>query len=125
PGAPDQSDGCQPALRPGPVAPAHPAPCEWSVGGAIMKDSPPSGDVALEALLGQIADEFTERLHRGEQPDIEDYARRYPEIADVLRQVLATLQVLGPADLAAPSASGVETRQPITGCLGDFRLVCE
>jgi hypothetical protein len=81
-------------------------------------------DSAMEALLGQVADEFTERLNRGEQPDIEDYARRYPEIADLLRQVLAALQAMGPAGMASESASsGPEARAPASGCLGDFRLL--
>jgi WD40 repeat protein/serine/threonine protein kinase len=82
-------------------------------------------DSALEALLGQVADEFTERLKRGEQPDIEDYARRHPEIADLLRQVLAALQVMGPAAGTAVEDSGPEQGSALPGCLGDFRIVRE
>jgi hypothetical protein len=33
------------------------------------------------ALVGRIADEFTDRLNRGENPQIEDYAAQYPEVA--------------------------------------------
>src|SRR5262245_5196097 len=49
---------------------------------------------ALEDLVGQVAGEFTDRLQRGERPDVEDYIHRYPEIADVLRQMLPALRVM-------------------------------
>ena len=49
---------------------------------------------SLEALVGQIAEEFLQQTQRGEQPDVEEYARRYPAIAPVLRQVLAALQLV-------------------------------
>jgi hypothetical protein len=49
---------------------------------------------ALESLMVQVADEFIDRLNRGEQPDVEEYARRYPEIAGLLRQMLPALQLL-------------------------------
>src|SRR5439155_13995360 len=52
---------------------------------------------ALESLVGQIADEFTRRHHRGEGPRVEEYADRYPELADLLREILPTIQALGPA----------------------------
>ena len=38
-----------------------------------------------------IADSFIAQLRRGEQPGIEDYAARYPELADQIRDVLPTL----------------------------------
>ena len=63
-----------------------------------MTDPVLARDSACEARLGQIADEFTRRLQHGEKPDIEDYARRYPDMADMLRQVLPALQVMGSAE---------------------------
>ncbi len=81
---------------------------------------------SMEALLGQVADEFTDRLNRGERPDIEDYARRYPELAAILRQVLPALQVMGPGisqDEAGPAQTAGEA--PASGFLGDFRLIRE
>ena len=59
-----------------------------------MRDDPTHRDESAESLLGQVADEFTERLSRGEQPDVEDYARRYPQIAAVLREALPALLTL-------------------------------
>jgi hypothetical protein len=83
-----------------------------------MNQTLTSVDGSLEALLGQVAEEYTARLQRGETPDIEEYTRRHPQLADVLRQVLPALQVMGAAegDGDAPSAG----RQ-----LGDFRLMRE
>jgi len=52
---------------------------------------------ALESLVGQIADEFTRRHHRGEGPRVEEYADRYPQLAALLREILPTIQALGPA----------------------------
>src|SRR5438045_2024791 len=52
---------------------------------------------ALESLVGQIADEFTGRHHRGEGPRIEEYTDRYPELSGLLREILPTIQALGPA----------------------------
>jgi serine/threonine protein kinase/Flp pilus assembly protein TadD len=76
--------------------------------------------------MGAIVDAFLERLGRGERPDVEDYARRYPPLAPALRHMLPALQVLhlsaadhpGAAEAPAP---GIEPEGP----LGDFRLVRE
>jgi serine/threonine protein kinase/uncharacterized protein HemY len=81
---------------------------------------------SMESLLGQAADDFTQRLNRGEQPDIEEYASRYPQIAALLRQVLPALQLLRvPPSLPSPHGWGRdgvgEGVQP-QGTLGDFRI---
>jgi serine/threonine protein kinase/Flp pilus assembly protein TadD len=77
-----------------------------------------------EALVGQVADDFTERLHRGEKPDVEDYARRYPHIAGLLREVLPALQALAPP-AGAPVGVPAVAPEPPAGCVGDFRLLRE
>jgi serine/threonine protein kinase len=66
---------------------------------------------------------------RGDRPQIEDYAARYPQAADLLRKVLGALELIdlslpGTASEAsrAASASGGET---VAGILGDFRIVRE
>src|SRR5438045_3261015 len=84
------------------------------------------GNGSMEARLGQVADEFTDRVNRGERPEVEDYARCYPEMAGVLRQVLPALQVMGPASPAVePGGADVVSEVLVSGCLGDFRLVRE
>jgi serine/threonine protein kinase len=81
---------------------------------------------SLEALVGQIADEFTERLNNDERPEIEEYTQRYPEIATVLRQVLPALQVMGGAATEPLGADDVAySAATLRGCLGDFRILRE
>ena len=43
------------------------------------------------SLLANVADEYSEKLADGEHPDIEDYARQHPTIADAIRRVLPAL----------------------------------
>jgi serine/threonine protein kinase len=91
-----------------------------------MNDALGQQALSIEDQVGQVADEFTERLNRGEQPEVEEYAERYPQIAGLLRQVLPALQVMGPP--AGDSVFGndpMAPRSPVTGCLGDYRLLRE
>jgi serine/threonine protein kinase/tetratricopeptide (TPR) repeat protein len=81
---------------------------------------------ALEALVGQVADEFTARLKRGEQPDVEEYAQAHPEVGDLLRGILPTLEALHPDD--ADSEQYDDSPSPlelVKGCLGDYRIIRE
>jgi len=82
-----------------------------------MKPRSAADDDALAELLGQLADEFTERLQRGEQPDVEEFARRHPDAAEVVRQVLPALQAMAPTATAAAPATPPR--------LGDYRIVRE
>jgi WD40 repeat protein len=82
-----------------------------------MKEPPAVEDTGLEALVGQVADEFTAALQRGEQPDVEAFARRHPEIAGLLRQVLPALQAMRPPEVPRPA--------PPPASLGDYRIVRE
>ena len=56
-----------------------------------MKEEPKNNS-EIESLMAKIADDFLRQLKRGEQPQIEEYAKLYPDIAGLLRQVLPTLQ---------------------------------
>jgi serine/threonine protein kinase/WD40 repeat protein len=47
-----------------------------------------------EALLGQVAGEFSEQLARGETPSIDDYLARYPQIAELIRDLFPVLSAL-------------------------------
>jgi eukaryotic-like serine/threonine-protein kinase len=47
-----------------------------------------------ERLLGQIADDFTRRQKNGEQPRIDEYRARHPEIAGLIGEVLPLLVAL-------------------------------
>jgi len=67
-----------------------------------------------ELLLAQLAKEFTERLRRGESPDIEQYAQRHPELAERLRQLFPTLVLMerpaGDEAEASPESPGGVSR---------------
>ncbi|MBW3540206.1 MAG: tetratricopeptide repeat protein [Planctomycetes bacterium] len=102
-----------------------------------MNDISAHERVSLTELIGQVADEFLDRLNQGEQPQIEDYAGRHPQIAPVLRQVLPGLlqiRTLKGADSAVDPEAAHSADAPLAGhqpggspegTLGDFRIVRE
>src|SRR5262249_52590703 len=116
----------QQAARPGDAAAAQ-GPLRGRPDGVpAMSDALELEDAAAEALMGEVVDDFLARLGRGERPDPEEYARAYPQLAAVLRQMLPTLLLMhgsaaGHPALAAPSPSGVDPEGP----LGDYRIVRE
>ena len=71
-----------------------------------MTAAPMTEDGSLESLVAQVVDEFLEQQKRGEQPDPAEYAARHPHAAEVLREVLAALQVVGLSSAAALAAAG-------------------
>ena len=78
-----------------------------------------AGRAALDELIGEIAEEFTQKLVQGEQPDVEDYARKHPAHAAVLRQLLPALETL------RPDRADTESPQLTDSVLGDFRILRE
>lgn len=81
---------------------------------------------SVESLVSQVTDEYLERLERGEQPDHEDYARRHPQIAAVLRQVLPALGALRSPPIPALPAEPAIAPGPLPGGpLGDYRILRE
>lgn len=85
-------------------------------------------DDAMADLVADVTDEFVEQVERGEEPDVEDFAQRYPQIGTMLRQMLPALQAMredtGSRVLTKIPLSDVD--QPdIGGELGDFRIIRE
>ena len=77
-----------------------------------------STSMSIASLVAQVADEFVEQLTRGETPDVAEYARRYPQIASMLPQVLPAVQMIH------QMAPGVG--EPVVAdALGEFRLLRE
>ncbi|MFN5078164.1 MAG: protein kinase domain-containing protein, partial [Planctomyces sp.] len=75
-----------------------------------------------------LAEEFAERLRGGESPEVEDYCRRLPEHADLLRAVLSTVlateRVSGQQSAAANcTLTDGALKMPQTA--GDFQLLRE
>jgi serine/threonine protein kinase/WD40 repeat protein len=67
-----------------------------------------------EAAFGRLADEFLERLSRGEDPPVEQYVAAHPELADLIRDGFPLLRAIrtqpGPTD-------------PPAAKFGEFRIV--
>jgi serine/threonine protein kinase len=63
-----------------------------------------------DSLLGQLAEEFTHRVREGKLPDIEEYARRHPELAGRIRELFPTLMLL--EGMAATGDSGAAEAPP-------------
>jgi serine/threonine protein kinase/WD40 repeat protein len=83
-------------------------------------------DDATEELIGRIAGEFTERLQRGEQPDVQQYTRQHPHVADILQQVLCALEIMrwpSSSPTSAPYCGAPQDGVPET--LGEYRIIRE
>jgi serine/threonine protein kinase len=90
-----------------------------------MNDTTTYYGLSVEDLVGQVADEFIDRLDRGEAPDVEEYVRRYPQFGVILRDVLSALQLLRRSEPAFASPADVAVPADRAGRLGDFRIVRE
>src|SRR5262245_61306422 len=78
--------------------------------------------------IEQMADSFLARYRAGERPSIEEYAAKYPELADEIRELLPALVKLEqnfiPED-AQRGASEAQPSHPPARQLGDYLLLRE
>jgi WD40 repeat protein/serine/threonine protein kinase len=90
-----------------------------------MNDNDPSS----ADPFGAVADEFVEAFRQGKRPSVEDFARRYPEHADEIREMLPALVLMEKAKSAADTpgqrhpaktAAAVPMQQ-----LGDYQILRE
>ena len=81
-----------------------------------MNESTPTQQTSANApdadRLAELADEFLRRHRAGEQPTIDEYAQRHPELANDIRDVFPAMMAmeqpgLGPTLDPAPSAERV------------------
>ncbi len=92
------------------------------------KIAPSEGIERLEAF-DQVADSFLERVRRGERPSISDFAARYPELADQIRELLPLLVEMELAKSAgvAPETGSYKPDSADAGeiprQLGNFRIL--
>lgn len=80
--------------------------------------------------VDQLADEFVARYRRGERPSISDYARRYPDLAAELEELLTALMLMeehGPAaeSRACDDAGKLGASGRIPDRLGEYRILRE
>jgi serine/threonine protein kinase/Flp pilus assembly protein TadD len=90
-----------------------------------VSDPPVSDSVSLESLVAEVADEFVARRKRGERPAVAEYARRYPQFAAVLCQVLQSLELVQLSSGSGPEVADLPAHEPEPGLLGDFRILRE
>ena len=96
-----------------------------------MDSRPYTSDNATAAtrILDDLLAEISEKVHAGESVDLEDYACRYPELAQPLRQMLPAMRALADLGLSAIRETSAAPRpdggDAISGCLGDFRILRE
>jgi WD40 repeat protein/serine/threonine protein kinase/lipoprotein NlpI len=79
--------------------------------------------------FGQIADEFVEAFRQGQRPSVEEFARRYPEHADEIREMLPALVLMEKAKSASDSprtaARGLAAHAAPLQQLGDYQILRE
>src|SRR5207253_8884351 len=80
--------------------------------------------------LGPIADEFVEAFRQGKRPSVEEFARRYPDQADELIEMLPALLLMEEAKSTDDSAGqrghakGSVAAVPLQQ-LGDYQILRE
>ena len=73
--------------------------------------------------IDQLAEEFAERLRRGEHPALTDYVREYPELADEIRELFPALVMMEQFKPTSADAPDATSRRPER--IGDYRLLRE
>jgi eukaryotic-like serine/threonine-protein kinase len=76
-----------------------------------------------EELLGKAAGEFFDALANGEQPSVDEFAERYPSVAEHIIRTFPALLLFNDASSTA-AREGVEQRS-CAGRLGDFLILRE
>ncbi|MCA9153088.1 MAG: protein kinase, partial [Planctomycetales bacterium] len=77
-----------------------------------------------DVRIGQISDRFLQELRGGKNPSIDEYLRRYPEIAERLATMLPAMVTVEAA--GQPASEGIDqTKQILPEKLGDFRILRE
>src|SRR5262249_45480143 len=79
--------------------------------------------------FGQIADEFVEAFRQGRSPSVEDFAQRYPEHADEIRDMLPALALMEKAKASEAPGHQYPDQAPADAAplsqLGDYRILRE
>jgi WD40 repeat protein/serine/threonine protein kinase len=91
----------------------------------MSDDNPSAADP-----FGAIADEFVEAFRQGKYPSVEDFARRYPEHANEIREMLPALVLMEKAKSADETSSQRHRAKAWAAAaplsqLGDYRILRE
>lgn len=85
----------------------------------LDKTNRPTG----EELVMDIVDDLLLRIENGQQPDIESYIEQHPDLSDVIRETLKTVQTLRAMNLSEPANE--DDDELASRVLGDFRIIAE
>jgi serine/threonine protein kinase/formylglycine-generating enzyme required for sulfatase activity len=80
----------------------------------VTHDNPSTADP-----FGLIADEFVEAFRQGKRPSVDEFARRYPEQADAIREMLPALVLMEKAKAEDDAAGSVES---VPSHIGRYRV---
>jgi len=83
-----------------------------------------------DLLLAELVEEYTDKVHAGEQPDWQAFLSAHPEREEELRRLLPALEMLGAAGRSSAEPAEredgeAELFQDTGGILGDFRVIRE
>jgi tRNA A-37 threonylcarbamoyl transferase component Bud32 len=87
-------------------------------------DADPDHDTDYE-LIGQLAEEFTERSRRGESPALSEFERRHPEHATKIRALLSSVATIEQFKRRTRQGGSPEPAWPMPARFGDFRVIRE
>jgi serine/threonine protein kinase/WD40 repeat protein/tetratricopeptide (TPR) repeat protein len=73
--------------------------------------------------IDRLAEEFAERLRHGERPALTEYVRKYPELADEIRELFPALVMMEQFKPTSLDSSDAASRRPDR--IGDYRLLRE
>ncbi len=78
-------------------------------------------------LLDRLAGEFADRLRRGERPTVREYAERYPELADLIREAFPALVTVEQVEEIVQDREqrDAAVTAPALSQLGDYRIIRE
>jgi serine/threonine protein kinase/WD40 repeat protein len=72
-------------------------------------------------LLGELAEQFSRRVHEGQMPDIEEYASAHPDLAERIRELFPTLMFL--EGMAGAKTATAERPEMARGSVfGNYRI---
>jgi serine/threonine protein kinase/WD40 repeat protein/tetratricopeptide (TPR) repeat protein len=75
--------------------------------------------------IDELAEEFAERYRRGERPALTDYTRKYPELAEEIREVFPALVMMEQLKPGASEMGSAPTSGELPEHIGDYRLLRE
>lgn len=85
-------------------------------------------DLSAADPLGPIADEFVEAFRQGKRPSVEEFARRFPALADEIREMLPALVLMEKVKADSSSQRRLakdSTTVPPIRQLGDYQILRE